>query len=384
MRCCAIWGCSGREPLGTGQEHALAGETGSARLSVLMIHVWRTLPLATIILLAGLASIPEDIKDAADVDGASYLRQLFLIRFPLLLPIMAVAVLYGVVFTFTDMTVVYILTRGGPPIHAGAGELGVLQRRAGNRSGAGRGDRALPLPGAGGGRDRDAAVGAADGDGLMTTVTHPAESWSPSGDPSAGVWIPDNDPHAGAKKVARRGLLYSIATFFSVFAALPFAWMVFTIFKTNQDLYNGQNNPFLYNDPPTLDNVRLLFDQTNYATFVLNTVFVAIGVTIITVLIAVPAAYSLTRLVGGWGEGLGIAIFLVYLIPPTLLFIPMTRVVAELGLKNSRWSMVVIYPTFTIPFCVWLMMGFFKSIPGISKSRRWWMAIAGWGRSGGR
>ena len=197
----------------------------------------------------------------------------------------------------------------------------------------------------------------------MTTVTHPAESWSPSGDPSAGVWIPDNDPHAGAKKVARRGLLYSIATFFSVFAALPFAWMVFTIFKTNQDLYNGQNNPFLYNDPPTLDNVRLLFDQTNYATFVLNTVFVAIGVTIITVLIAVPAAYSLTRLVGGWGEGLGIAIFLVYLIPPTLLFIPMTRVVAELGLKNSRWSMVVIYPTFTIPFCVWLMMGFFKSIP---------------------
>ncbi len=197
----------------------------------------------------------------------------------------------------------------------------------------------------------------------MATVTHPAESWRPSGDPSAGVWIPDNDPHAGAKKVARRGLLYSIATFFSVFAALPFAWMVFTIFKTNQDLYNGQNNPFLYNDPPTLDNVRLLFDQTNYATFVLNTVFVAIGVTIITVLIAVPAAYSLTRLVGGWGEGLGIAIFLVYLIPPTLLFIPMTRVVAELGLKNSRWSMVVIYPTFTIPFCVWLMMGFFKSIP---------------------
>ena len=197
----------------------------------------------------------------------------------------------------------------------------------------------------------------------MATATHPSESWRPSAEPDSEVWIPETDPHAGAKKVARRGLLYSIATFFSVFAALPFAWMVFTIFKTDQDLYNGQNNPFLYNDPPTLDNVRLLFDETNYATFVLNTLLVAIGVVIITVLIAVPAAYSLTRLVGGWGEGLGIAIFLVYLIPPTLLFIPMTRVVAELGLKNSRWSMIVIYPTFTIPFCVWLMMGFFKSIP---------------------
>ena len=99
---------------GPGKNMLWLAKPDLARLSVLMIHVWRTLPLATIILLAGLASIPEDIKDAADVDGASYLRQLFLIRFPLLLPIMAVAVLYGVVFTFTDMTVVYILTRGGP------------------------------------------------------------------------------------------------------------------------------------------------------------------------------------------------------------------------------------------------------------------------------
>ena len=197
----------------------------------------------------------------------------------------------------------------------------------------------------------------------MATAAHPSENWSPKPKTGEPAWAPDTDPHAEAKYVARRGLLYTVATFFAVFAALPFAWMVFTIFKTNQDLYSGTNNPFLYNDPPTLDNVRLLINDTNYMTFVWNTVLVAIGVVIITVLIAVPAAYALTRLVGGWGEGLGIAIFLVYLIPPTLLFIPMTRVVAELGLKNSMWSMVVIYPTFTIPFCVWLMMGFFKSIP---------------------
>lgn len=99
---------------GPGKNMLWLAKPDLARLSVLMIHVWRTLPLATIILLAGLTSIPEDIRDAADVDGASYLRQLFLIRFPLLLPIMAVALLYGIVFTFTDMTVVYILTRGGP------------------------------------------------------------------------------------------------------------------------------------------------------------------------------------------------------------------------------------------------------------------------------
>lgn len=194
-------------------------------------------------------------------------------------------------------------------------------------------------------------------------TAHPSETWSPKASTPGEAWVPDIDPHLRAKKLAQRGLLYTIATIFAVFAALPFAWMVFTIFKTNQDMYNSKNNPFLYNDPPTLDNVRLLFRDTNYLTFLWNTLIVSIGVVIITVLIAVPAAYSLTRLVGSWGEGMGIAIFMVYLIPPTLLFIPMTRVIAELGLKNSIWSMVLVYPTFTIPFCVWLMLGFFKSIP---------------------
>jgi multiple sugar transport system permease protein len=89
---------------GPGKNMLYLGKADLAQLSVLFVHVWRTLPLATIILLAGLTSIPQDIRDAADVDG----------RIPLLLPIMAVAVLYGIVFTFTDMTVVYILTRGGP------------------------------------------------------------------------------------------------------------------------------------------------------------------------------------------------------------------------------------------------------------------------------
>ncbi len=97
----------GRNMLWLAKEHL-------AKLSVLTIHVWRTLPLATVILLAGLAAIPQDVKDAADVDGAGFWRQLFYIRIPLLVPIMMVAILYGIVFTFTDMTVVYILTRGGP------------------------------------------------------------------------------------------------------------------------------------------------------------------------------------------------------------------------------------------------------------------------------
>ncbi len=157
--------------------------------------------------------------------------------------------------------------------------------------------------------------------------------------------------------------IYAVAGFFVLFAALPFAWMILTIFKRDSDLYNAQNNPFVYNDPPTWENLDVLFNDTQYGTFVRNTLVVALLVVLITVVATVPAAYSLTRLAGRWGESLGIAIFLVYLIPPTLLFLPMSRVVADLGVKNTIWSMVLVYPTFTIPFCTWLLMGFFKSIP---------------------
>ena len=168
-----------------------------------------------------------------------------------------------------------------------------------------------------------------------------------------------------AKRVGARAVLYSVATFFALFAALPFAWMILTIFKTDKDLYFNvmKSNPLVYNDSPTLDNLRILFQDTSYLTFVRNSVFVGALTVLITLLLGMPAAYALTRLSGRWGESLGIAIFLVYLVPPTLLFIPMTRIVADLHLKNSIWSLVLVYPTFTIPFCTWLLMGFFKSIP---------------------
>jgi len=165
------------------------------------------------------------------------------------------------------------------------------------------------------------------------------------------------------RRALGRTVLYGVAVFFSLFAAIPFAWMILTMFKTNNDLYNPQNNPFLYNDPPTLANLDLLWNETTYRTFILNTLIIALVVMAITVIAVVPAAYSLVRLSGRFGENLGILIFLVYLVPPTLLFIPLTGVVADLGLQNSKWSMALVYPTFTIPFCTWLMMGFMRSVP---------------------
>jgi len=161
--------------------------------------------------------------------------------------------------------------------------------------------------------------------------------------------------------------LYAVIAVFTLFAAFPFYWMAITTFKQSADLYVGTRNvehvPLIFNLPPTLQHLALLFKQTPYVTWLLNTFFVGAIVVAITLLVAVPAGYSLARLTGRWGEKLGMGIFLTYLIPPTLLFIPFARLIALLGLQNSLWALVLIYPTFTIPFCTWLLMGFFKAIP---------------------
>jgi multiple sugar transport system permease protein len=103
--------------------------------------------------------------------------------------------------------------------------------------------------------------------------------------------------------------------------------------------------------------------DTLFGKWVLNTAFVGVMVVGITLILAVPAGYSLARLTGRFGEQLGIFIFLTYLVPPTILFIPLSRVIATLGLQDSLWSLVLVYPSFTVPFCTWLLMGFFKAIP---------------------
>jgi multiple sugar transport system permease protein len=161
----------------------------------------------------------------------------------------------------------------------------------------------------------------------------------------------------------RRVAFYLALISFCFFAVLPFLIMIINTFKQDADLYRPANNPFFYNFPPTLDNLRLLFQQTNYLTFVKNSLIVGTLVVIITILVAVPAAYSLARLAGRFGESAGILIFLVYLVPPSLLFIPLFRIVTTLNLNDTIWALVLVYPTISVPFSTWLLMGFFKSIP---------------------
>jgi len=165
------------------------------------------------------------------------------------------------------------------------------------------------------------------------------------------------------KQGLARGTHFGIVAAFTIFAAFPFYWMLLTTFKRTTDLMNRTHNPFIYHEPPTLEHVRVLFFETLYGRWLLNTAFVGVLVVAITLLLALPAGYALARMTGRWGEQLGIGIFLTYLVPPTILFIPLSRVIAGLGLQDSLWSLVLVYPSFTVPFCTWLLMGFFKAIP---------------------
>ena len=164
-------------------------------------------------------------------------------------------------------------------------------------------------------------------------------------------------------KVAGGLVNFGVVAAFTAFASFPFAWMVITMFKQTKDLLDPSHNPFIYNSPPTLEHLRVLFQDTLFLHWVANTLLVGVAVVLITLVLAVPAGYSLARLTGSAGEKLGIGIFLTYLVPPTILFIPLSRLVGSLGLQDSLWALVLVYPSFTVPFCTWLLMGFFKVIP---------------------
>src|SRR6266566_6260684 len=115
--------------------------------------------------------------------------------------------------------------------------------------------------------------------------------------------------------------IWIVRLVFAMILAFPFYWMLITTFKRSTDLYNLKNNPFIFNEAPTLEHLRLLFNETLFLRWVFNTAFAGAVVVVITLLLAVPAAYALARLTGTWGTQLGIGVFLTYLVPPTLLFI---------------------------------------------------------------
>ena len=142
----------------------------------------------------------------------------------------------------------------------------------------------------------------------------------------------------------------------------PFYWMVMTSIKSNAELISREGNPF-WVIAPTLEHFRHLILETDYPSWMWNTVVVSVVSTFTSLAASVFAAYAIERLRFRGSKQVGLAIFMAYLVPPSILFIPLAAIVFKLGLFDTRWALILTYPTFLIPFCTWLLMGYFRSIP---------------------
>jgi len=158
-------------------------------------------------------------------------------------------------------------------------------------------------------------------------------------------------------------LSYVFLVIFAIFFLIPPYYMIVTSLKSNAEVAHMASNPWLIADGVTFEHFQTLLQQTDFPIYFKNTVIVTLCVVVITMVVSVLAAFSLSRM-KFWGSGvLATGIFLTYLVPDTLLFIPLFQIVRSLGLLNSYWGMVLVYPTLTVPFCTWIMIGYFSSIP---------------------
>ncbi len=153
---------------------------------------------------------------------------------------------------------------------------------------------------------------------------------------------------------------------FILFTLFPFYWMAITAFRPDPELYRTWRQPNaspLWTLEPTLEHIKGLLQTTAFPTWLWNTMLIAVVSTIISLICGMFAGYALARLRFRGSEFLGTAIFITYLVPQTLLFIPLADIIRDMHLGNTPWALMLTYPTILIPFCTWLLMGYFKTIP---------------------
>ena len=157
--------------------------------------------------------------------------------------------------------------------------------------------------------------------------------------------------------------IYLPLAIFVIVLLFPFYWMTITAIKPNEEMTSYDTSSPFWVVHPTLQNIRYLLFETSYPGWLLNTMIISVAATILSLIAAVLAAYAIERLRFSGSRQVGLAIFLAYLVPPSILFIPLSVMVFKLGLYDTPFALILTYPTFLVPFCTWLLMGYFRSIP---------------------
>ena len=326
-----------------------------ARFSVILVNVWYGAPFFLIMYLAALKSVPEQLYEAAAIDGANAWQKFRYITLPMMRNIIAITVLFSLIVTFANFDIVQIMTGGGPRnmTHVFATYAFMLGIRSGDLPlGAATSLVHVSHPRRRGDFHSERRTQARPGDRMSTTAI--------------GMRAGRGFGFRASLRRNRRWALitsYVFLVVFAIFFLIPPYYMVVTSLKSDAEVAHMTTNPWIVADGFTLDQFRILLTQTDFLIFFRNTVIVTVCVVAITMVVSVLAAFSLGRM-KFWGSSiLATGIFLTYLVPDTLLFIPLFQIVKALGLLNSYWGMVLVYPTLTVPFCTWIMIGYFQSIP---------------------
>src|SRR5882762_3127423 len=367
-------------------------DTGTALPSVITVNVWSGIPFFVILLLAGLKSIDKEIYEAAAVDGANAWRRFLHVTLPGLRYVTIVAVLLSTIFTFNGFTLTYLLTGGGP---GGATRLYAILASEyaiqALRTSAGVAVAMTVAPflfllilvlGRYMMRREDMAHTSAEDSavwrGLMT-ILWPVRMllqgvlaifWAVNGavETVCGAIARLIRPPGSASLLPRRGqrrlgvgVLYALIAVLVLFEIFPFYFIFVTAFKSTLQIQQIQS--MFWPAPWTLEHFTFLFTQLPFATWYANTILVACVSTLVSVFAASLGAYALVRLKWRGTSPLSTAVLVAYLMPPSLMFIPLYAILVQLKLINTQAALMLTYPTVVLPFATWLMMGYYRSIP---------------------
>jgi multiple sugar transport system permease protein len=362
--------------------------------SVIAVNIWKGIPFYTILLLAALKAIDKELYEAAEVDGANALTRFRAITLPGLKYVLIVTLLLSTISTFNTFGLVYLMTGGGPGgatrlysilayekaivgLRFGPGAATAfsmapvlaliilvlarfMRREQDTRTGETGVDRVFAWVGRG-------------FDAILGLVFLPIE-WLVSGLSrlfgALGTAIRANGPagqraqpflrrHQRAQLgVVARSLAILPLLFFVLF---PFYWIIITSFKT--DLQIQQYSSIFWPEPWTTEQIRTLLVKTPYLTWFRNTVIVATSSTVLSVALAALAGYALARLKFLGANMLTTVLLITYLLPGSLLFIPLYQILVNLQIINTHAALIATYPTFLMPFATWVMLGYYRSIP---------------------
>lgn len=366
-------------------------EPGLAMPSVIAVNIWKGIPFFTLLLLAGLKAIDKELYEAAEVDGANARQRFFAITLPSLRYVLAVTVLLSTISTFNAFGIIYLMTGGGPGGETRvysilAYERALLQNRFG--PGAAVSLATAPLMGVfilllarfmRGGVDRSAKQdGVTDRvlgglgrvfSGVGQIVLWPFEFVLDKIDQGLNS-LSKAIAHASNRKAVftrkqREGttLIARILLIvpFVLFVLFPFFFVIITAFKT--ELQISQRISLFWPSPWTFEQFETLINETPFTLWFKNTVVVATITTVISVFFAALGGYALARLKFRGAGTMTTVLLVTYLLPSSLMFIPMYKILTGVGAINNHWSLILTYPTFLMPFATWVMLGYYRGIP---------------------